>query len=181
METAEAARAAARALGLPYARLVRRRWTPGPGDRWRRVRSPAAAARALDPSWRRIFIALGRDRLRAFERMPGRLLYVRAPGRANGNGAPDAPPPRLARARLLREPGPYDEAGEAILLRRLGVDALVVRNAGGADAWPKLGAARRLGLPVVLVEPPPPGPRSLDGVGAALAWLTALAQAGGAP
>ena len=52
------------------------------------------------------------------------------------------------------------------------IDVLVTKASGGEATYAKLVAARRLGLPVLMVQrpPPPPGP-VVDSVAAALAWL----------
>ncbi|TYO89454.1 precorrin-6A/cobalt-precorrin-6A reductase [Oceanicella actignis] len=173
-EGARLAAATARRLGAPLVTLRRAPWLPGPGDRWRRVRSARAAALALPAGARRVFVALGRDQLAPFAGRPDLTLLVRARG---ASGPAQAPRPRLARARFLTAPGPYTPAGEARLFRALGVQALVARNAGGPDAWPKMAAARRLGLPVILLEPPPAPPGAVRDVPAALAALDRLARA----
>ena len=68
--------------------------------------------------------------------------------------------------------GPYDVAGEVAELSGQGIDALVVHNAGGRGGWPKLGAARVLGIPVILIERPKlPEMEMVESVEAALAWV----------
>lgn len=169
----DAALALARRLGLPHLALARPLWRPGPGDRWIRARNPVHAARLLPARWRRVFLAVGRDRIAPFAEAGTRAWFVRA------QTAPShRPPERLLRhAALIDNPGPYAPTTEARLLRRLGIDALVVRNAGGDGARPKVLGARMLGLPVVLIDPPrraPPGAHAdVAGVMAALSALAA--------
>jgi len=57
-------------------------------------------------------------------------------------------------AYLIGRP-PFSMADEEALFRRLSVDVLVVKNAGGAASRTKLDAARALGLKVLMIERPP--------------------------
>ena len=50
---------------------------------------------------------------------------------------------------------PFSVTDEEALFRRLNVDVLVVKNAGGAASRTKLDAARTLGLKVLMIERPP--------------------------
>ena len=70
---------------------------------------------------------------------------------------------------------PFDAAEETALLGQHGVEALLVRESGGASGWPKLLAARALSLPVVMVRRPKPEPGpSVAEVDEAVAWLREL-------
>ena len=46
------------------------------------------------------------------------------------------------------------EQGELDLMREHGIEAVVTRNSGGDETYPKIGAARALGLPVVMIDRP---------------------------
>ncbi|QDL92608.1 precorrin-6A/cobalt-precorrin-6A reductase [Paroceanicella profunda] len=158
--------AVARALGLPALRLLRPAWRPGPGDGWQQVETAGAAAEAAaGRGARRVFLAVGRDRLAPFAAaLPEAELFVRVLG----------PGPLLARGQVLEAPGPFTAAGEAELFARLGVDLVVARNTGGAGGWPKLAAARALGLPAILLAQPapPPGLARAATVAAAVRWIS---------
>jgi precorrin-6A/cobalt-precorrin-6A reductase len=160
--TANAAAAAASA-GVPLLVLRRPGWTAGPGDRWVRVPSPEAAARALDDLGGRVFLALGRRGAAAFAGRPEWFLL-------RGVEPPDGPVP--ARLEVLLARGPFDAVAEEELLRRHAIDVVVTKDSGGDATSAKLVAARRLGLPVVVVDRPPlpPGLDVVADVGAALAW-----------
>jgi precorrin-6x reductase len=142
--TASAASAAAR-HGTPLLRLHRPGWTPGPGDRWTYVDSLDDAARAVHHAGT-VFLTTGRQGVGAFAALPGRVL-VRAVD------PPDEPLP--AGAVLLLARGPFTVDEEAALMREHGVDVVVTKDSGGSMTQAKLVAARRLGLPVVLVRRPP--------------------------
>jgi precorrin-6A/cobalt-precorrin-6A reductase len=43
---------------------------------------------------------------------------------------------------------------EMPLFERLGVDVIVSRNSGGRGAYAKIEAARRMGLPVIMIDRP---------------------------
>jgi precorrin-6A/cobalt-precorrin-6A reductase len=79
-----------------------------------------------------------------------------------------------ARLEVLLARGPFDAAAEEELLRRHAIDVVVTKDSGGDATSAKLTAARRLGLPVVVVDRPPlpPGVAVVADVGAALAWAS---------
>ncbi|RAY16883.1 cobalt-precorrin-6A reductase [Actinomadura craniellae] len=159
--TASAAAACAR-LGVPLLLLRRPGWTAGPGDDWRRV--PSLAAAAADLPGERVFLTTGRTGLGAFAADAGRWFLVRSI-------EPPAPPmpPRM---RVLLARGPFDVEGEVALMREHAIDVLVTKDSGGAMTAAKLAAARRLRLPVVMVDRPPvPGVPAVATVEEAVAWL----------
>ncbi|MGY1780954.1 cobalt-precorrin-6A reductase [Geodermatophilus sp. SYSU D01036] len=167
--TANAA-AAARRRGVPLLRLQRPGWTPGPGDRWTYVDSLADAAAAVRDAGT-VFLTTGRQGVGAFAALPGRVLV-------RSVDPPDEPLP--AGAVLLLARGPFTVEEEVALMREHGVDVVVTKDSGGHMTEGKLVAARRLGLPVVLVRRPPL-PRGVDVVTTveeAVEWLNALRRDG---
>jgi precorrin-6A/cobalt-precorrin-6A reductase len=153
---------AARAAGLPCLQLVRPAWRATRADRWTMLRS-LAEARGL-PQTARVLITLGRAELTGLKGWRGQALVRRI------GPAPETFP--LLCGRFIRGQGPFSIAQEIQLMRKERIDWLLVRNAGGQGGWPKLAAARALGLPVAMVARParPPGPRARS-VKEALAWL----------
>ena len=150
-------------LGLPFLHLLRPGWTPGPGDRWRFVDREEDVAAAL-PAGAVVFLATGPKRLDRFTGLAAHRVFCRRIDPA------EVPFPLPLGGWVLGRP-PFSVADEIALFGRLGIGALVVKDAGGGtDA--KLLAARDLGLPVVLVSrpKPPPGER-VETVEAALDWL----------
>jgi precorrin-6A/cobalt-precorrin-6A reductase len=163
------AAAAGDATGVARLRVCRPAWTPVPGDRWRPVRDLDGAAAALgDLGARRVFLTTGRQELGPFAALTGVWFLVRA------IEPPDPMP--LPDARVVLARGPFAEADEVALLTDHRIDAVVSKNSGGTAAVAKLTAARRLGLPVVMVDrpPAPAGPVAAT-VDDALAWLAGVA------
>ncbi|MEZ5723044.1 MAG: cobalt-precorrin-6A reductase [Paracoccaceae bacterium] len=151
-------------LRLPYLRVLRPGWTPGPGDNWTFVADEAAAADVITEG-ARVFLATGRRSLPRFAALArGRHLIARVI-----DPPTDPFPFPIGEWRVGRPP--FRVADEVQTLRDLAVDVLVAKDAGG-PAEAKLEAARSLGLPVVMLRrpPPPPGDR-VASVAAAMDWL----------
>ena len=161
-----AAEAAAR-CGTPRLRVLRPAWSARPGDDWHRVPDLAAVADALDViGSRRPFLALGRMALAAVGPLPGREALVRSV-------EPVEQAPFAISASVVAR-GPFALDDELALLREHHVDAVVTRNSGGTAAAAKIEAARRLDLPVVVIDrpPQPEGPMATT-TADALAWIDA--------
>ena len=84
----------------------------------------------------------------------------------------DPPPDPPAGAIVLTGRGPFSAAADRALMAEHRIEVLVTKNSGGSAVAGKLEAARALGIPVVMVDrpPPPAGPTVLDAA-AALRWL----------
>ncbi|GAA2319096.1 cobalt-precorrin-6A reductase [Nonomuraea roseoviolacea subsp. roseoviolacea] len=190
--TASAAEASA-GTGVPLLVLRRPGWREGPGDAWRRVASlheaaarladpglifgPEPTARAADPARTpgreagarpagavRVFLTTGRRSLPVFAGLPDVWLLARSV---------DPPePPVPANVRVLLGRGPYTVEGERALIREHRLHVLVTKDSGGRMTTAKLVAARELGLPVIMVDrpPPPAGVRLVETVEEAAAW-----------
>ena len=162
--TASAA-AAADATGIPLLRLQRPGWTPRPGDDWRWVDTPAEAALAV-AGFGSVFLTTGRQGLGGFAGLTGRCLV-------RSVDPPDPPLPERTTVVLAR--GPFAVSDELALMRQHGVDVVVTKDSGGGMTAAKLAAARRLGVPVVLIRRPPlpPGVPTVATVEEAVAWVRA--------
>lgn len=153
-------------LNLPYLQVLRPGWTPGPGDRWTFVSAEEDVAAVL-PASATVFLATGRKTLERFKGLTGHRVYCRR------IDPPEEPFPLPEGGYVVGRP-PFSVGDEVTLFQQLGVDVLVVKDAGGgSDA--KLIAARELGLPVVIIgrPPQPPGEKATS-VEEALDWLEAL-------
>jgi len=147
--SAHAAGACAR-LGLPLLRLERPGWRERDGDDWHRVGSLAEAAAVLPSLGRRAFLTTGRQGLPCFAGIDRVWFLIRCVD------APDRPLPPHHQVLLAR--GPYRRESERALMRRHAIDLLVTKDSGGSLTAGKLDAARDLGIPVVVVDRPPPPP-----------------------
>lgn len=135
---------AAAISGVPLEQRLRPRWQKQPGDRWRSVATLEAAAEAL-PSGATVFLALGRQYLDAFVGRDDCRFVIRMVD------APETPLAFADYTLVLGKPE-SDPDREADLLTAHGVTHLVCRNSGGPAGYAKILAARRLAMPVVMLE-----------------------------
>ena len=155
-------------LGIPLLALTRPPWEEGPGDRWQRVGDIEAAVDALTGSPRRIMLAVGRMHLRKFALRQQHCYIVRLVD-------PPGEPLPLAQAKVIVDRGPFSESADRALLERFRIDLVVSRNSGGSGARGKIDAARRLGLPVLMIDRPTlPERREVGTVTEVLDWLETI-------
>lgn len=152
--------------GVAYARFGRDPWSAEAADAWTEVDGIDAAVAALPPG-ARVFAATGRGSLPALARHDG-PVFLRQLSQHDAETGHD-------NCSYVFGSAPFDPEGEAALFKDLAIDVVLARNIGGQGSFPKLMAARMLGLPVVLLRPPtlPQGPhlRDADDV---RAWVRSL-------
>lgn len=158
--------AACAAAGVPLLAFTRPPWAPEPGDRWTAVPDLDAAAAALGPDRIAALLTVGRLGLAAFRGAPRHRYVIRT---IDPPDPADLPPDSA----VLFDRGPFRFADEVALMRREGIDAVVTKNSGGDAAAAKLGAARSLGLRVVMVDRPRSAGRRREAVTLAevLGWI----------
>ena len=161
-----AAQASAEA-GVPRLKLLRPAWRAVENDNWIDVSDMAAAVEAVSGNGTRAFLSIGRQDLSAFAGLDGIWFLVRSI-------EPLEVPRPLANCAVIQGRGPFTETAELVLLEEHRIDLLVSKNSGGEATSAKIAAARRLGLPVVMIaRPPAPAGETVETVDEAVAWVAA--------
>ena len=152
-----------RALDVKFLNITRSGWRAGEGDNWHIVGCEADVAQVIrHPA--RVFLATGRMRLSEFSNLYHCYLYCR-----QIDVAPDAFP--YSNGEYVLGHPPFSVEDEMALFKRLKIDWLVLRNAGGERSISKLIAARHLGTPVAMIDRPAAVSPSVETVDQALEWL----------
>ncbi|MCC5781234.1 cobalt-precorrin-6A reductase [Nitratireductor sp. B36] len=158
---------AARLTGVPLITLMRAAWQPVAGDKWQTASGMAEAATLLGPEPRRVFLAIGRQEVQAFRAAAQHNYLVRSV-------EPVEPTHLPPNAHCILARGPFSEDDEIALLADHRIDIVVAKNSGGAATYGKIAAARRLGLPVIMIDrPKPTGAAVVAGVDEAMAAIEA--------
>ena len=134
------------AVQIPRLKYLRPAWEPEEGDAWTQIVSAEEALSHLAAA-RRIFLTIGVRELEPFAGLSNAWFLVRF------INSPDGPLP-LPRHEVLIDRGPFSLDGEMDLMSRYKIDALVTKNSGGQLVTAKLTAARRLGIPVLMIKRP---------------------------
>ncbi|WP_299653685.1 precorrin-6A/cobalt-precorrin-6A reductase [uncultured Tateyamaria sp.] len=157
--------AVAMAPQLPRARVGRAPWHPDGADAWTQVDKVEQAVAAL-PSGACVFAASGRDSAEVLTHHDG-PVFLRQLHR-HDDPAPEG-------CTYVFGDGPYDAAGEEALFRELEIDVVLARNTGGTSGYPKVAAARALGLPMVLIAQPKSGvDHAFTEIDDLVSWVAAL-------
>ncbi len=150
---------------VPRLKLCRAAWRKENGDRWIEVPDTAEAARALSGLGRRVLLSSGRQGIEAFAACRDHWFLVRMID-------PPADPLPLEKREIILARGPFGQEDEIKLLEAKEIDVLVSKNSGGDATYGKIIAARRLGLPVVMIGRPWPTPgETVETLEEAIAWI----------
>lgn len=165
----ENAHRAARSCSIPFAICRRPSWSQHRQDRWVGARDLEHAAELVSTLGERPFLTIGRQGVSAFAGVRSARFLIRSIDPPSG-----AMPPH---AELILARGPFDVESEIELMRSHGVDVLVTKSSGGDQTYAKIVAARRLGVPVIVVNRPD-APRGVETFGSpaqAVGWLESVA------
>lgn len=170
--SANAAAAAAR-TGVPLLALIRPGWAEHcDAPNWHWVADHDAAAHTAARLGQRPFLTIGRQNLPSYVGPLGSCAVLARVAELPRDDANQWPAPWTVRA----ERGPFDLAGELARFAQHDVDVLVTKDSGGPDTAAKLEAAKRVGVPVVVVRrpSPPPGVPVVHTVADAVSWCVTL-------
>ena len=163
---------AADAAGIPMLRLLRPAWTARRDDRWVAARDAAEAAELCRREGGRIFLTLGSGELDAFAEIRNAHFLVRMVD------APERLP--LRDCHVITARGPFSLQEEMRLLAQHHIGLIVAKNSGGDATYAKIEAARRTGLPVIMIERPAialdPRSPAVAHVEDVMAWVTQQAR-----
>jgi len=154
-------------LNIPYLYCCRPGWSAEPGDQWTEIAKEEEAVEhmALGAT---VFLGTGRQTLARFANLEGRHVICRQ------IDPPTQPFPFSGGEYLIGRP-PFPVAEEKALFARLGVDWLIVKNAGGQPSRTKLAAANELGIPVLMIRRPAlPDALVVETADAAIRWAQTL-------
>ncbi|MDH2401087.1 cobalt-precorrin-6A reductase [Bradyrhizobium sp. SSUT18] len=156
--------AACKDTGTPLIALERAPWTKAPGDNWIEIADVNAAVAALPEAAANVFLAIGRQHIAPFAAKPQHAYTLRFVD------PPEAPLPSAADVIVSR--GPFTLEGELAMLRARAITWIIARNSGGDGARAKIDAARRLGLPVIMISRPQlPERLRVESVAEIMQWL----------
>lgn len=160
----ERTRRLAKDLNLEHVRFLRASWLPAEGDNWTFLNAAEEAAQHV-PKGATVFLATGQRDLRDFANLEGRRVICRV------RDTPKQAFP-FAEGRFVVWLPPFTVHHECDFFLREGVDWIVTRNSGGQGSWPKIEAARELGLPVAMIRrPPQPEGLRINTVAEAISWV----------
>ncbi|EHR02417.1 precorrin-6x reductase [Bradyrhizobium sp. WSM471] len=156
--------AACAEIGTPLIALERAPWMKAPGDNWIEIPDVDAAVAALPEAAANVFLAIGRQHIAPFATRTQHAYTLRFVD------PPDAPLPFAADVIVSR--GPFTLEGELEMMRKRSITRIVARNSGGDGARAKIDAARRLGLPVIMIARPQlPDRLRVESVPEIMQWL----------
>jgi precorrin-6A/cobalt-precorrin-6A reductase len=157
--------AACAKANVPLLAIERPPWEQTVADNWSEHATVHDAIAALPDVPSTVFSALGRSSVPLLCAKPQHHYVIRVVD-------PIAPPPELSDAVIISARGPFRVEDDIALFLEHRIACVLAKNSGGDAAYAKIEAARRLRLPIYLVERPTIAKRhavtTIDGT---LAWI----------
>ncbi len=139
---------AAKITAIPLLYLLRPAWQKQVGDNWLEVESHQEALSSLPPhpSSLNIFLTVGRLELDEYISSPQHHYIIRS--------IDEITEKPLKNAVYITARPPFSLENERDIMREHKIDYLITKNSGGKATEAKLTAARKLGIPVILIKRP---------------------------
>ncbi|MEP3247395.1 MAG: cobalt-precorrin-6A reductase [Sneathiella sp.] len=132
--------------GITYLRYERPPWEKTKRDNWIIVPDMAEAVSRVG-LFERVFLSVGRQEAASFEGQPCSFFLLRSI-------EPVAFSSDKAEVVHILNKGPFTLEKELALLAEHRIDVLVSKNSGGQATYPKIEAARKLDLPIIMIDRP---------------------------
>lgn len=133
---------------VPYLRLERPAWHRDTDDLWQEVAKVQDAVLALGSQSLRVFATIGRKELLSFKECTiSHEYWIRSVDRPEEIYIPQ-------KAHLIQAKGPFSEEDEIAFLKQHQIERIVSKNSGGKTIYAKISAARKLHIPVIMIQRP---------------------------
>lgn len=133
---------------IPYLRLERPAWQREKEDLWHEVATVQEAVTVLGSKPLRVFVTIGRKELLPFKECSvSHEYWIRSVDRPEEIYIPQ-------NAQLIQAKGPFSEGDEIAFLRQHQIECIVSKNSGGKTVYAKISAARKLQIPVIMIQRP---------------------------
>ena len=157
---------AAEATKTPLLRLERPKWDATPTDRWTHISSPKMLSQHVTKD-HIVFLGTGRQTLEDIPPLDATYVYCRI------IDPPETEFPWPNGEFLVGRP-PFSIEEEIALFKDIGINLIIVKNAGGTGGYAKLAAASKLRVPVILIDRPSlPNCETCQTITDALHWIEA--------
>lgn len=145
VQISENAKKAAEKSGVKLECYEREPWEKQQNDKWIEVGDIKEAVRTI-PDNAKVFLALGHQYIKAFEEKENVHFVIRQVDEAKEKF-------RGNHEYVIGQPAQKPQE-EMALFKKYEITHLVCRNSGGERGYAKIHAARKLGLPVVMIKRP---------------------------
>lgn len=162
---------AAKICGIPFLNLQRPAWQKRDGDHWYEVNSIPEAVKVLGHRTLRVFLTIGRKDILLFkENIIQHHYWIRSVDKPDDMVLP-------SHAEVITARGPFDVQSEYDFLKQYHIECIVTKNSGGQTVYAKIDAARKLSIPVIMIQRPVmPQLPSVSTMDKAYQWLMSHLQ-----
>ena len=131
----------------PLVRLTRKPWVENKDDNWKIVNSYEDVGKLLNINKSRIFLAIGRQNLNFFWEFSKHFYLLRMVEEPQFKI-------KFKNYHCVISRGPFKENEDISLLKKFKINLLISKNSGGNGAFSKIQAARKLKIPIIMINRP---------------------------